>query len=149
MSTRALSPSSKRRTVTLVILLATMSMLTACLRTKQSSVMAEMNADRRANRLSTLPTQIDAQRKAQAWAEKLAREGTIYHSNLTSGITVGWCSLGENVGYGPSVAAIEDAYMASSGHRANILAGKWNGVGVGYATRGSTVYTVQFFIQTC
>jgi len=62
---------------------------------------------------------------------------------------VKWCSLGENVGYGPSVAAIEDAYMNSSGHRANILSTKWNGAGVGYATNGKRVFTVQVFIKTC
>jgi uncharacterized protein YkwD len=125
------------------------SLLAGCLTQQQEAVMRELNNDRRAYGLRSLPEHWQAQKKAQAWAEKLAREGTIYHSNLAAGITVGWCSLGENVGYGPSVAAIEDAYMASSGHRANILASKWNGVGVGYATRGSTVYTVQFFIQTC
>ena len=53
------------------------------------------------------------------------------------------------MGSGPSVNAIEQAYMASPGHRANILATRWNGVGVGYATRGNTVYTVQVFIKTC
>ena len=46
-------------------------------------------------------------------------------------------------------ASMARAYMASSGHRANILASKWNGVGVGYAKRGNYIYTVQFFIQTC
>ena len=58
-------------------------------------------------------------------------------------------SLGENVGYGPSIATIESAYMNSPGHRANILASKWNGVGTGYATNGDRVYTVQVFIKTC
>ena len=65
------------------------------------------------------------------------------------GIKVRWCSIGENVGYGPSVAAIEDAYMASAGHRANILNTKWNGVGVGYAKNGNRIFTVQVFIKTC
>mgnify|MGYP002682711007 CR=1 FL=1 len=116
---------------------------------QQDAVLRELNQDRTANHLRTLPTHWQAQQKAQAWAEHLAATGTLQHSNLTSGITVRWCSLGENVGFGPSVASIEDAYMASSGHRANILASKWNGVGVGYAKRGNYIYTVQFFIQTC
>ena len=60
-----------------------------------------------------------------------------------------WCSIGENVGYGPSVPAIEDAYMKSSGHKANIMSTKWNGVGVGYAKNGNRVFTVQVFIKTC
>ena len=50
---------------------------------------------------------------------------------------------------GPSVDAVEKAYMGSPPHRANILSPKWNGVGVGYATSKGLVYTVQVFIRTC
>ncbi|HWJ98404.1 MAG TPA: CAP domain-containing protein [Acidimicrobiales bacterium] len=141
--------TTKRRQIVLATVLCAMALLTGCLRSTQSQVLNELNADRSANKLRTLPTQADAQAKAQAWAEKLARENTLYHSTLSQGIKVKWCSLGENVGYGPSVPAIEDAYMNSSGHRANILSSKWNGVGVGYATNGQRVFTVQVFIKTC
>lgn len=141
--------SSKQRKVLIATVLCAMALLTGCLRSTQSQVLSELNADRSAHKLRTLGTQADAQRKAQAWAEKLARENKLYHSTLSDGIKVKWCSLGENVGYGPNVPAIEDAYMNSSGHRANILSTKWNGVGVGYATNGSRVFTVQVFIKTC
>ncbi|MGN6695659.1 MAG: CAP domain-containing protein [Aquihabitans sp.] len=141
--------SSSRRKVVVATVLCAMALLTGCLRSTQSQVLSELNADRSANKLRTLATQADAQRKAQAWAEKLAKENTLYHSNLPDGIKVKWCSLGENVGYGPNVPAIEDAYMNSPGHRANILSTKWNGVGVGYATNGKRVFTVQVFIKTC
>ena len=138
-----------RRLAVVIALVAALSLLTACLRTAQNQVLQELNADRTAHKLSALRTQADAQRKAQAWAEKLARENKLYHSKLSDGIKVRWCSLGENVGYGPSVPAIEDAYMNSEGHRANILSTKWNGVGVGYAKNGNRVFTVQVFIKTC
>ena len=149
MATPSAPSSSKRRQVMVATILCAVALLTGCLRSTQSQVLSELNADRQANGLRTLGTQADAQRKAQAWADKLARENTLYHSTLQDGISVKWCSLGENVGYGPSVAAIEDAYMASPGHRANILSTKWNGVGVGHATNGSRVFTVQVFIKTC
>ncbi len=142
-------PRPARRVAVAAALVVALSLLGACLSPSQDLVRVEMNADRAANGLRPLTTQGDAEAKAQAWAERLAREGRIYHSTLTDGIGVKWCSLGENVGYGASVASIEDAYMNSPGHRANILASKWNGVGVGYATNGSRVYTVQVFIQTC
>lgn len=142
-------PPSRRLVVSAVGLIAALSLLTACLRPDQDLARTEMNQDRRANGLRSLSVQADAQRKAQAWAERLARDNTIYHSTLTDGIGVRWCSLGENVGYGPSVPAIEDAYMASPGHRENILASRWNGVGTGVAYNGSRVFTVQVFIQTC
>lgn len=132
-----------------IVLGMVLLLCSACLRPGQQSVLDELNADRRASELRALNTQADAQNKAQAWAEKLARENTLYHSVLTDGIKVKWCSIGENVGYGPSVAAVEAAYMASPSHHANILATKWNGVGVGYATNDKRVFTVQVFIKTC
>lgn len=142
-------PRPTRRVGVVAALVVALSLLGACLSPSQDLVRAEMNADRSANGLRPLATQADAQAKAQAWAERLAREDRIFHSTLTDGIRVKWCSIGENVGFGPSVASIEDAYMNSPGHRANIVASKWNGVGVGYATNGNRVYTVQVFIQTC
>lgn len=138
-----------RRGGALIALLATVALLGACLSPAQSVVHQELNADRTSRGRAALNLQHDAQAKAQAWAEKLARENRLYHSNLSDGINTRWCSLGENVGYGPNVAAIEAAYMASSGHRANILSYKWTGVGVGYAKNGNRTYTVQVFIQTC
>jgi len=115
----------------------------------QAAVKNALNADRTRNGLAGLRTQGDAQAKAQAWANQLARDGRIYHSTITDGIHTRWCSLGENVGYGPSVAVIDNAYMHSPHHRANILDRRWNGVGVGYAVRGKVVYTVHVFIKTC
>jgi uncharacterized protein YkwD len=141
--------SRRPRQVAIVALVVAVSLLTACLRPTQAQVLDELNADRKANGRRVLPTQVDAQNKAQAWAERLARENRLYHSTLSNGINTKWCSLGENVGYGPSAAAIQDGYMGSSGHRANVLNTKWNGVGVGYATNGNRVYTVQVFIKTC
>jgi uncharacterized protein YkwD len=54
--------------------------------------------------------------------------------------------LGENVGSGPSVEAIQAAFMNSPGHRANILNPEFNWAGAGVAVAGNgTVYVVQVF----
>ncbi len=148
--TPAASPSRRRRMLAGAAgLVVTLGLLTGCLTTQQESVRSAMTHDRHAHNLQQLRVQADAQAKAQAWAERLAHDGYLHHSNLSDGIHVRWCSLGENVGSGPNVTAVEQAYMASPAHRANILATRWNGVGVGYATRGQTVYTVHVFIRTC
>lgn len=115
----------------------------------QLNVKNALNRDRRLHGLDMLTTQADAQAKAQAWAERLASEGRIYHSRLRDGIRTRACGLGENVGHGSSVQRVQTLYMASPDHRAAILNRKWNGVGVGYAVRGNKVYTVQVFIKTC
>lgn len=138
-----------RRAVAVALVIGFASLVAACQGPQQAAVQRAMNADRQANRLRALPLNYEAQTKAQAWAERLARENRLYHSRLPDGIHSRWCSLGENIGYGPSIASIEKAYMNSPGHRRNILATKWNGVGTGYATNGSRVYTVQVFIRTC
>ena len=120
-----------------------------CMSDGQSDVQNEMNADRSANHLRGLPTHPQLNAKAQAWAEKLARDGKLSHSNLASGAPSCWRGLGENVGYGGSAAAVQDAYMRSTGHRANVLSSKWAWVGVGHARAGNRTYTVQVFMQGC
>lgn len=129
--------------------LALVLVFAGCMSSGQTQVQNELNTDRKANGLASLPAHDQLNAKAQAWAEKLARDGELSHSNLSSGVPSCWRSLGENVGYGASAAAVQDAYMKSDGHRANILQSKWDWVGVGYATAGNRVYTVQVFMQGC
>ncbi len=122
---------------------------TACLNAQQSSATSVLNKDRKAAHVTALETQHDAQLKAQSWADQLARANQLYHSTLSSGISVRWCSLGENVGYNSSISATEAMFMASAIHRANIVSKTWNGVGVGVAHNGSRTFVVQVFIKTC
>lgn len=131
--------------VLMVILLAG----AACISSGQSAVLDEMNADRSAYGRATLPTHNMLNTKAQAWAEELARRGGLSHSNLRSGLPSCWRGAAENVGWGSSAAAVQNAYMGSPGHRANVLNTSWDFVGVGYARAGSRVYTVQVFIDGC
>jgi uncharacterized protein YkwD len=66
----------------------------------------------------------------------------------TRTLTAGYRTpLGENIGWGYRTGtAMMNAWMASSGHRANILncAAHAVGVGVGYATNGTPYYTQDF-----
>ncbi len=140
-------PRTSVKAAALAVVLALV--LAGCMSNGQSAVQSEMNSDRTAKGLRALPVHQQLNAKAQAWAEKLARDGKLSHSNLSDGVPSCWRSLGENVGYGASAAAVQDAYMKSDGHRANILNGKWSYVGVGYATAGNRVYTVQVFMQGC
>ena len=60
---------------------------------------------------------------------------------------LGWNSLGENVAAGqPSVSSVMDAWMGSSGHRANLLSTSFEHVGFGMASSSSgTPYWTQNF----
>jgi uncharacterized protein YkwD len=70
--------------------------------------------------------------KAQAWSDNMAWQGTLYHSNLTDGVSqLPWRKLGENVGVGYDLGSIHNAFMGSAGHRANILDPAFNYSAVG------------------
>ena len=88
-----------RRATTAVLALLVAALLSACLGPAQTQVQRELNADRKAHKVRTLPLNYEAQAKAPAWAERLARERQLYHSPLPNGLTRRWCSLGANVGY--------------------------------------------------
>ncbi len=74
----------------------------------------------------------------------MAGEGRLWHNDI-SGATDHWVWLGQNVGVGSSVAALQQAFMDSPPHRANILRRKTNLFGVGtYISRGRIWVTVNF-----
>ena len=62
-------------------------------------------------------------------------------------VTTAWQRIGENVGVGYSVSSLHDAFMNSSGHRANIL-GDFNRVGVGVVHEASgRIWVTVVFIK--
>ncbi|MEJ7582567.1 MAG: CAP domain-containing protein [Acidimicrobiales bacterium] len=108
-----------------------------------------MNWDRGLNGRRVLPAHDALVTKAQAWAEKMARDNRLSHSNLAAGVPSCWRGLAENVGYGGSIVSVEEAYMSSAPHRANILNTAWEHAAVGVARNGSRVFTVQVFMDGC
>jgi uncharacterized protein YkwD len=104
-----------------------------------------INQSRRANGRAGAALQRQLTTKALAWAERLARQGYLSHSNLASGAPAGWRSLAENVGMGSSLSGIHQAFMSSRGHRSNIL-GNYNYIGTGYAVGHGRLWVVQEFM---
>ncbi len=113
---------------------------------EQTATYDRVNAIRAEHGVRTLLPSPAAMTKAQVWADHLAAVGKLEHSDLWADMPDGGHAVGENVGAGPSLAAIDDAFMASPEHRANLLDPQWNWVGTGVAhdTRG-TLYVVQVF----
>ena len=71
---------------------------------------------------------------AQPWARRMARTGDFRHQELSEVeqkcTRFGW--MGENIAYGfPTVSSVMEAWMDSSGHRANILRPQFTHVGLG------------------
>ena len=54
----------------------------------------------------------------------------------------------ENVALGPTTAEINDGWMHSPGHRANILGPKYNAIGVAVVRSGDQLYAVTDFVHS-
>ncbi len=112
-----------------------------------AQALALVNNYRAVNGLGPLVEAGDAAGKAQLQANAMAAAGAIFHSDLASGIQPGWRALGENVGYGGSVDQVQAQLQASAPHRANMLSGAYNQMGIGVAVGANgLVYVAQEFV---
>ena len=145
------TPQATRRpagVAKLVVMAAIFALLlSSCFTSQQNAVAKYVNNSRSSHSVPKVKQNRQLTNKAQSWAEYLSRIGRLNHSSLSKGITQKWKALGENVGYGSSIKRVHNSYMNSSGHRANILAGKFNYIGTGWAKKNGRVYTVQVFMK--
>ncbi len=147
-------PRSKRRRKLGLGLVAvcTALIVAGCISQDQLAVQTDINNDRAAYGRAALVDYTPADTKAQAWANQLAKDGYLHHSNLASGYQAGtWCKLGENVGMGPSISAVDNGFMHSAPHKANILDPAFDHHGTGVAKNQATgyVFVVQEFVDLC
>ena len=104
----------------------------------EDDVVAATNPERTSRGLAALAPQACVDSYAEAQARRMAAEGRMFHQELQPVLqSCGLRTVGENVAHGyPSGDAVTQAWMASPGHRANILNGTFRLIGVG-AAQGS------------
>lgn len=113
----------------------------------EAEFVARINDLRATQGLHPLAVHPNLVEKARSWSATMAAEGRIWHSDLTSGITVDWQRIGENVGVGPSVASLHEAFMASPGHYKNLVATDFTHVGIGITVDDvGTIYVAEEFM---
>jgi hypothetical protein len=86
---------------------------------------------------------------ADSHTAAMIEAGEIFHSSssqLGSAGGSGWDKMGENVGRGQTPASLHDAFMASSGHKKNIL-GDYNYVGIGTGSKDGYLYVTVVFMK--
>jgi hypothetical protein len=84
---------------------------------------------------------------ARGWTEEMRAAGGISHADpISAGLDAPWLKLGENVGTGPSVDAVMDAFIDSPGHYANIVDPAFTHVGVAVVWDGERLYTTHRFM---
>jgi hypothetical protein len=138
-----------RRTAALIttILLAIGSLAAPGLATpgEEAGFVNLINTERANHGLNTLEVYWDLVDDARIHAQVMSEADEIFHSANLAGVTTGWSALGENVGVGPTVDVLHQAFMNSTGHRDNIL-GDWDSVGVGvtHSDLGYMFVTVVF-----
>ena len=100
--------------------------------TGRSQIFSDTNAARAANGLAPLVINTGLNNVAQAWAKQMSADNKMYHNvNYSKQIPAGWSRAGENVAYGYTHITVTPAWMASPGHKANIL-GDYTDIGIGY-----------------
>ncbi len=116
----------------------------------ESGFLAKINSERAAAGLGTVQMEGGLQGWARQHTQFMIDGGcadgkNICHSTsaqLQAAAGTGWSKLGENVGRGGSVDSLHGAFMASAGHKKNILDKDFNYVGIGTATNGDGVLYV-------
>jgi hypothetical protein len=114
-----------------------------------SDFVSRINDARAAHGLSVLAVSGRLDSIAGSWAQHMAVTHTLSHNpNLTTEAPPNWTKLGENVGEGPSVDAIDSAFAHSPEHYANMVDSAFQYVGVAVATDSSgQLWVVQDYMQ--
>ena len=119
----------------------------------EAEVIRLVNAVRAENGLKALSANWELSRVARYKSEDMSGNRYFSHTSPTYGTPfemmrafgLSYRTAGENIAYGQRTpAAVVDAWMNSSGHRANILNASYTQIGVGYCASGN--YWTQMFI---
>lgn len=119
----------------------------------ESEVVRLVNEARAQNGLRPLGTNWELARVARYKSDDMAANRYFSHTSPTYGTPfqmirsfgLSYRTAGENIAYGQRTpAAVVEAWMNSSGHRANILNESYTQIGVGYCQQGN--YWTQMFI---
>ncbi len=111
----------------------------------EASVTSKINSARSARGVHRLSTRSDLVAVARGQARRMAARNALYHNPSLAQQVRNFRWVGENVGYGPTVAKVHSAFMASHGHKANLLDRDYTEVGVGAVWAGGRVWIAQVF----
>lgn len=109
-----------------------------------------MNGDRGSGGLGQLCASAQLNGYAQSWANWMAQNQSLTHQDLNAVLGgTSFNAVAENILSGPggmSAAQMEAAWMASPGHRENIMNGTYTaaGVGIAYSSDGRVWAAVEF-----
>lgn len=99
--------------------------------TSEAGFLESLNIERSERGLAPLTVNASMAAAATQWAFEMADGSFLAHADdIVSGTPSGWTKIGENVGRGHSVKSLTAAFMASEGHRDNVLDPTFTHVGI-------------------
>jgi hypothetical protein len=126
-------------------LLVSLVVVPAASASSASSFVSLVNSSRASHGLKGYAVSSQLTSVALGQAERMAAQGRLYHNPSLASQVTGWKYVGENVGYGPDVSSLFQAFMNSSPHRANILDHDFTQIGVGAVTKNGTLWVSMVF----
>jgi uncharacterized protein YkwD len=145
---------SRRRSAGALLAIVLLAVAAAgCMPSDAKTFLSRTNTLRASQGVPALKENDTLTRKAEAWAQYMAKTGRLAHSNLTDGLSgLKWRSLGENVGYSSptsdTLKSIHNMFVASSGHRANLVNSGYTHMGVGVAKDSKgTIWVAEVFAK--
>lgn len=154
----ARSSKFARRTTILAAAVVAITLAGPVLRANASQASDEassrslVNQARASAGLASLAPNAGLNSVARAQAARMADRDAIYHNeNLKAeadAAGVNWQLIGENVGVGPDVQAVHEAFMSSPGHKSNVVYKTYNAIGVGIVTgKDGSIFVAHVFAQ--
>lgn len=114
---------------------------------EEQAFVGRINGLRTSKGLAPLAVDGELTEQARLWSETMRLHGDIFHSqNLAGGISSDWQKLGENVGVGPTVDALFDAFVKSPKHYENLVDPAYRFVGIGVVWDGDKMFTAHRFM---
>lgn len=110
-----------------------------------SSYLGVLNQERASHGVAPLHMSADLIRVAYSWAEEMARTGVLRHNPRLESEVPNWWVVGENVGDGPDMQDLEQAFWNSPEHRSNILDSRFTDVGVGAVRKNGVIWIAVVF----
>ncbi|MEY2567095.1 MAG: hypothetical protein QOE35_1624 [Actinomycetota bacterium] len=95
------------------------------------------------------PLSVDAELTdiARRWSAHMADQGELSHNPNLGDEAHDWQMLGENVGTGPTVESIHNAFVNSEHHYANLVDPSFTLIGVGVVERDGRIWVTEDFKQ--
>ena len=139
----------RKKLLVVLALVALVVGLTGCIPTTEENVfVTSINATRAARGLPALTWDDGPMHDvAVSWSQQMATTGVLAHpADISVGIPAGWQHLGQNVGTGPDLASLAQAFIASPHHFANMVNPAFTRVSVGIVKQGLTYWVTEDFV---